>query len=589
MKVKLSAAWRLVRPFWVSQERWPARGLLLLIILIDMTRAYAAVRMTYWHRDFLDALTAFDMAAFKTQLWVFVLVAGPGIFLDTARPWFNQKLEMRWRTWLTHRYLDRWLGGTTYYRMERERVIDNPDQRVAEDLRLLATETLRLSLGLLDNIVKLISYSAVVWTISGSLAFAIWGQSFVIPGYMLWAAVLYALAGSLLLEKIGKPMVEVDYQQQRREAHFRFLMVRLRENAEQIAFYRGAGTERARLTEAFETIRLNWRDVMRYTKRVTFLRESYIEVGAFIPYLLIVPRYFAKEITLGMVQQLTLAFGRARQGLSWFIFSYKDLALLRAVFRRLLEFDAALGKAPVNGIVAQAGPDAVLRARTLQLQNVEGQPLVAIESLDIAPGERWLLRGRSGAGKSTVLRALAGLWPHGSGSISWPGHGRVMFVPQLSYLPVGSLRACLSYPSEEGQFETEQYLEALRSVRLAALADRLDEEGNWAKRLSPGEQQRLAFARVLLQRPAYLFLDEATSSLDAENEAWVYGLVTSRLQGLALLSVAHRDSVREFHTHTLDLEFTTEAQRDFTVSEPVPAQAGKSNDDTQRWLYREPA
>lgn len=553
LAAQLAAAWRLVRPFWTSEARWPARGLLLLIILIDMARAYAAVRMTYWHRDFLDALTAYDMAAFKTQLWVFVLVAGPGIFLDTARPWFNQKLEMRWRAWMTGTYLDRWLAGTAYYRMERERLIDNPDQRIAEDLRLMASETLRLSLGLLDNVVKLVSYSAVVWTLSGSLSFAIGGHAFVIPGYMLWAAVLYALAGSVLQERIGKPLVAVDYQQQRQEAQFRFLMVRLRENAEQVAFYRGTRTERTRLAQAFDGIQHNWRDVMRYTKRITFLRFSYIEVGAFIPYLLIVPRYFAKEITLGMVQQLTLAFSRARQSLSWFIFTYKDLALLRSVFRRLHEFDSALGTRASQGILMEMGSDSTLRVQALRVHHADGQPLAAIDALDIAPGQRWLVRGRSGVGKSTVLRALAGLWGHGSGVIIWPDKGQVMFVPQLSYLPMGSLRACLSYPSEEGRFSTDEYLDALQSVQLSALASQLDEDGNWAKHFSPGEQQRLAFARVLLQRPSYLFLDEATASLDGEAQACVYRAITDRLPNLALLSVGHRDSLRQWHTHECDL------------------------------------
>ncbi len=557
IKEQFSAAWRLAKPYWISEERWAARGLLALIIAIDLTRAYTAVRMTYWQRDFFDALADFDAAAFWRQIWVFLVIAVSSIFLDTTRPWFNQKLEMRWRSWLTDVYVGRWLHANAYYRINREKLVDNPDQRIAEDLRMMATETLRLSLGLLDNVVRLVSYGTVVWAISGSLAFAVGGINISIPGYMLWAAILYALAGSLFLEKIGKPMAAVDYQQQRREAHFRFLMVRLRENAEQIAFYGGGETERGQLGSAFTAIRHNWRDVMRYTKRVTFFKEAYIEVGAFVPYLIIVPRYFAREITLGTVQQVTLAFSRVRGGLSWFIMMYKDLALLRSVYMRLNEFDAALATPQVSDIKTVEGNSAVLRTHGLRLALPDGSALDEPLDLALHPGERWLICGPSGAGKSTLLRALAGLWPHGSGSIEWPVSAKAMFVPQQSYLPNGTLRACLCYPDNGSDAGTDECVELLRAVRLEHLTEHLDESDSWSTRLSPGEQQRIAFVRVLLQKPTHLFLDEATASLDASNEATLYGLVLARLPGVTLISVAHRDRLQPFYTHTLNRRGTS--------------------------------
>lgn len=550
---RLATAWRLLVPYWVSEDRWPGRALLALIIATDLLRTYVAVRVTYWQRDYWDALAAHDVGAFWQLMWVFLVIICFSSVFDTARIWFFQALEMRWRAWMTDVFLGRWLDDRAYYRLARAGGIDNPDQRIGEDLQLLASDSLRLSLGMLDSLVKLFSYSAIVWSLSGSLSFALGGVGIEIPGYMLWVAVLYALFGSLLLEKIGHPLVRVDYHQQRCEAHFRYLMMRVRENAEQIAFYSGGRAETVRLRAAFTTIRENWRRIMDYTKRITLFHESYIEIGAFLPLLIIGPRYFAGAITLGAVQQLTLSFSRVRTSLSWFIFAYKDLALLRSVFRRLLEFEAAMAQPEHAGIdlVRSPRPDS-LRVAALNLQLPDGAPLVHINDLEMRAGERWLIRGPSGAGKSTLLRALAGLWPHGSGEIAMPA-GREMFLPQQSYLPVGSLRACLCYPSDEQWFGIGECIEALRAVRLEALVDELDVHDNWARRLSPGEQQRLAFARVLLHKPDWLFLDEASASLDPANEAAMYRLLIERLPGAGIVSVAHRESLAAFHDRTLEL------------------------------------
>ncbi|THF65402.1 ABC transporter ATP-binding protein/permease [Pseudothauera rhizosphaerae] len=549
----LGGAWQLLRPYWVSEDRWPARALLALIIATDLLRTYVAVRVTYWQRDYWDALAAHDVGAFWQLMWVFVVIICFSSVFDTARIWFFQMLEMRWRAWLTEVFVGRWLDDRAFYRIARAGGIDNPDQRIGEDLQLLASDSLRLSLGMLDSLVKLFSYSAIVWSLSGSLSFALGGIGIEIPGYLLWVAVLYALLGSLLLEKIGHPLVRVDYHQQRCEAHFRYLMMRVRENAEQIAFYSGGRAETVRLRAAFTTIRENWRRIMDYTKRITLFHESYIELGAFLPLLIIGPRYFAGAITLGAVQQLTLSFSRVRGALSWFIFAYKDLALLRSAFQRLLEFEAAMGEPEQSGIALARSPRPdSLRVAALNLRLPDGTPLAHIDDLEMRAGERWLIRGPSGVGKSTLLRALAGLWPHGSGEIAMPA-GREMFLPQQSYLPIGSLRACLCYPSDEQWFGIGECIEVLRAVRLESLADELDVHDNWTKRLSPGEQQRLAFARVLLHKPDWLFLDEATASLDPRNEALLYRLLIERLPGLTVVSVAHRESLAAFHTRVLEL------------------------------------
>lgn len=552
MSSELAKAWRIAKPYWVSEDRWPARGFLALLIAIDFAKVYTAVRMTYWHRDFWDAIAAFDVAEFWRQMLVFLVIAIAAIILDTARPWFNQRLEMRWRTWVTDVYLRRWLADKRYYHLDRERTVDNPDQRIAEDLRLMASNSLTLSLDFLRNVANLVSYSVIIWGLSSTLVLPFTDISFNAPGYLFWSVLVYAVVGSFLVERIGRSLVRADYTQQKREADFRFLLVRIRQSAEQIAFQSGETSERRRLSTRFQAIRENWRDIMTYTKRVTFFNETYIEIASLVAYVLILPSYFAREITLGMVQQGVLAFGRARMALSWFVHFYKDIALLRSVYRRLVEFDAALARPHESGIdVAHDGGEGIA-LQGVCLSMPDGSPLASIPDVRIAPGERWMLTGCSGAGKSTLLRAMAGLWPHGRGGILLP-KGSAMFVPQRNYLPTGSLRECLGYPSEQDALDAQAIEATLGDVRLAHLVPRLDETADWMRVLSPGEQQRLAFARILLHKPEYLLLDEATSALDEDNEQWMYCLLLERLPALTLVSVAHHMALEKFHTHVLEI------------------------------------
>ncbi|THF67577.1 ABC transporter ATP-binding protein/permease [Pseudothauera nasutitermitis] len=552
-RARLGAAWRLARAYWVSEERWPARGLLALVVVLDLLIVYRYTRISYWQKDFYDALTNYDVDAFYLGLLELLIIAMIGIVLDASRTYTAQYLEIRWRNWMTDVFLQRWFSGRAYYRFERGNGADNPDQRIAEDLRLMASNTLELGLGLLSNLTTLASFAVIVWGLSGTLSLALGGTTLEVPGYIFWAAVLYALAGSWAMEKIGGRMVTIDYTQQQREADFRVLLVRVREYAEQIAFYRGEKAEEARLRDSFRAIRANWREIMTYTKRITIADSFYTEVGAIVPTLLVGPRYFAHQMTFGDYMQLGQAFMRVRVSLSWFIYKYKELALLRSVYRRLVEFERVLAHPPDARTLVRPEPDAAaIEARGLSLRLPDGRQLVDTLDWRIAPGERWLIRGHSGAGKSTLLRALAGLWPHGSGEIAMPA-GREMFLPQQSYLPVGSLRACLCYPSDEQWFGIGECLAVLREVGLEELAGELDVHDNWAKRLSPGEQQRLAFARLLLHKPAWVFLDESTSSLDPRNESRLYELLIERLPGAAIVSVAHRTSLARFHTHALEL------------------------------------
>lgn len=554
MKNKFLATWRLIGAYWISEDRWFGRGLLALVVTLDFLIVARQARVTFWQKDFYDALANHDLAAFKYQLVVLAVIASFGVVMDTARTYAFQALDIRWRSWMTGVFLQRWLGDNAFYRIERDRSTDNADQRIAEDLNLLTTHVLELGLGLLTNIANLVTFSMLVWTLSGTISLVLFERTVDLPGYMLWAALIYAIIGSVVMERIAGRLVNIDYEQQRAEADFRFLLMRVRENAEQIALYGGHGTEQVRLRHTFSAIRSNWRALMTYTKRITVAERFFIEVGGLMPYLLASPRYFAGHITLGGVMQLAQSFMKVRTALSWFVHKYKDLAMLRSVCRRLVEFDAVIERPAPGGIVTSGTATAAIRTVDLVLRLPSGTPLNAPLDWHVLPGQRWLLRGPSGVGKSSLLRAIAGLWRHGNGRIERDSALHTLFVPQRSYLPLGSLRACLCYPLSESAFTQRQCEQALDDVGLGALRSELGAEDDWSRRLSPGEQQKVAFARILLHRPACLFLDEATSSLDMESEARLYERVIDRLPGLTLVSVAHRDSLSRYHSDVLTLQ-----------------------------------
>ncbi|VVE58868.1 Vitamin B12 transport ATP-binding protein BacA [Pandoraea iniqua] len=554
---KSPTAWQLIRPYWVSEKRWEGRRLLLLVIALNLAVVFINVRLNAWNARFYDALDKRNWPVFTSSLMEFAVLAFSFIIIATFRTYFRQMLEIKWRQWVTDTNLTKWFTRQAYYRIERDHLADNPDQRISEDIRTLVNSSLALSLDLLTTLVSLFSFVTILWTISGAVSFALGTMNVTVPGYMVWVAALYAVVGSFFIFKVGRPLVGLSYRQQQVEADFRFLLVRLRESSEQIALYRGEGAELSRLKSAFGAVRDNWWQIMVVTKRLIFANSIYGQIAIVFPIMAAAPRYFAGAVTLGVLMRIIDAFGQVSDGFSWFVNSFTTLADWKATINRLREFTRVIDEPPRAGgiavVPAPAGAAPAFTATDLQLALPNGSPLANVGSFAFARGSRWLVRGRSGCGKSTMLRALAGLWPFGSGQVDVPADARVLFLSQQSYLPIDTLAAALAFPSPPQTFTDAQYRNALAAVSLGQYSGDLQTVAHWARRLSGGEQQRLAAARALLQKPDFLFLDEATSALDVETEEAVYDALHANLPDTTIVSVAHRETLGRFHQHTMTL------------------------------------
>ena len=569
----LSKLWVLARPYWFAEEQqtiavwgrsvtikesWIARGLLAVIVGLSVLIVYMSKLINAWNARFFNALQDKNAEAFWAELQYWVVLVALFIVAFVYRLWLTQMLTIRWRRWLSEVYFRDWLADRTYYRMELvSQGTDNPEQRIEQDCATFTQQTLSISLGLLLQIMTLITFATVLWNLSGGFVLPIFG-GITIPGYMMWAAIAYALVGSTATYLIGRPLVRVNFQLERYNADFRYRMVRIRENAESIALYRGEQDEERRLRSAFGRIFETWWSLMTYNKRLAWLTSFYGQAASIFPIIVAAPQYFAGKIQLGVLTQTADAFGQVQGSLSWFVDTYATLAAWKAGVDRLTTFSEAMVKAKEEAAATafetspQETPELTLQDVDVRLPN--GTLLLEDVDVTIHQGESLLLRGPSGSGKTTLFRVLAGLWPFGRGRIGLPKDARVLFLPQKPYLPIGTLREVLSYPETPEHYTDEACREVLEACTLGHLVPRLAESTNWSLVLSGGEQQRVAFARALLYRPNWLFLDEASSALDEPTERRMYELLAQRLPGAAVISVAHRPSVEALHKRQLIID-----------------------------------
>ena len=554
----LRAAWGLAWPYWTGDEKWSARALLTAVVGLNLASVWLNVRLNAWNNDFYNALQNYDWPKFWWQFAIFGMIAASLIVVAVYQLYLRQSLQIRWRRWMTERFLNDWLGDQAYYRMQLDQsATDNPDQRIAEDLERFTTISLALSIGLMNAAVTLLSFLFILWTLSGSLAIPLWGDAHIeIPGYMVFAALVYAVAGTWLTQRIGSPLVGLLYNQQRYEADFRFSLVRLRENAESVAFYGGESRELSVFQGRFSHVVSNWWNVIRRRKKLAWFTTGYAQVAIVFPFLVAAPRYFAKEIQLGGLMQISSAFGQVQDSLSFIVTSYVEIAEYQSVVERLRGFrdkvdEIAAGRQGPQPIAVERG-GAGVEVDRLGIRLPGGDLLHEDIALAAGPGNPVLVTGPSGSGKSTLLRAIAGLWPFGRGRIRL-GDGHVLFLPQRPYLPLGTLADAIAYPELDHQPRRAELEAALHAVGLSYLVGQLDEEGNWALRLSGGEQQRLGFARVLLARPDIVFLDEATSALDEAAEAALYRLLRDAGWQPTIVSVGHHGTLKRFHEAVIDL------------------------------------
>jgi len=550
-------AWRLMSSYWHSQEKWKARGLLAGVIALTLGQVYMLVLLNGWNNDFYNALQQRAFESFWPLIGQFAGFAFLHIIFAVYAIYVRQILEIKWRNWMTDKYLDRWLGHQTYYRLQvaGQDDMDNPDQRIADDVNSFVNLTLGLFVGVLKQATSLVAFVVILWNLSGSLDIPLGDTVLSVPGYMVFVTLIYSVVGTWLAHKVGRKLIRLNYDQQRFEADFRFSMVRVRENSESVAFYGGEKPELQNFRERFALVIGNFWGLMKRTKLLNFYVNGYAQIAIIVPVLMCAPQYFSGTMQLGGFMQTISAFGRVQDALSYFVESYDSIAQYVAVIRRLGGFAGHMEEAEAltSSFDFTRNTSNALQLWQMDIALPDGRQLAEKLSIAVPAGKRLLISGGSGAGKSTLLRAIAGIWPYGTGEISLPTGWRTMFLPQRPYLPLGSLRRAIYYPQPVPENTDDNLSGLLEHFGLQKLAGQLDAVDDWSRILSLGEQQRLAFIRILLLRPDIVFLDESTSALDEPREAQAYEILHQMLPQMAVVSVGHRSSLLNCHDKQLVL------------------------------------
>lgn len=552
--------WYLTKSYWQSEEKKKAFFLLACIIALTLGVVYMLVLLNQWNNSFYSALQNYDAKKIFDELIHFSWLAAIYILLAVYSYYLQQTLILNWRRWLTTRFIDIWLQNKTYYNLQMfGKDTDNRDQRISEDVRQFVEMTLSFGIGILKAFCTFASFVVILYNLSGSLSFTFMGKTWTINGYMLWASLLYSVIGTYITHIVGRKLVKINFIQQKYEADFRFSMIRLRESAESVAFYRGEAQEGSVFKQRFKMLLDNFWKLVNKQKQLVFLNSGYSQIAIIFPFVVAMNRYLTKEVTLGGLMQVASAFGRVQDSLSYFVDMYSSIAQWQAVVMRLTCFGHHMHdvyqQAERFHVERFAAAD-VVEVNNMQINLPDGKPLLENISFTLHPGHNVLIKGVSGSGKSTLLRAISGIWPFVDGKIFLPERDKLMFIPQKSYLPLGTLRAALNYPGNKPIDDTELiYLMDL--CQIGYLKDKLDLEADWSHVLSVGEQQRLAFVRAHIQQPQWLFLDEATSALDEDTEANMYSLLQERLQQTTVVSVGHRSTLNKYHELVLRLNKST--------------------------------
>lgn len=570
LKDRRYTMWQLIRAYWLSNNRIHAYLFFAVVMLMTVTLVGFDVVFSYWYNYFYDALQAYDKSGTIKLLFVFFIIAGIYIIIAVYRYYISQVFGLRWRRWLTDQFIGRWLQKRSYYLLENfDEKTDNPDQRIQEDIAALVSFTIDLSIGLVSAVTTFFAFIYILWSLSGVFTLSLGSLgTYKIPGYLVWVAVLYAIIGTMLTIKLGRPLIALNFEQQRREATFRYAAVDLRTHAENVALYRGENHQRTILRGLFDRVLDNWFMLIVRQKILLWFTAGYNQVSVVLPLLVALPNYFDKVFLLGGLIQSLKAFGSVQESLSFLVNSYTRIAEWQAVGQRLTTFlnhmsDVEEKAALQDKLVIKKQDKDAIFSKEVTISTPRDELLLQNINEEFVHGSHYLIKGISGIGKSTFVRTIAGIWPYASGEVMLPKNKLVMYIPQRPYMPIGTLKEAIMFPDHVNPELEKNIVKTLKQCKLEHLIPRLAETAAWSEQLSPGEQQRIGFCRVLLHKPDWVFLDESTSSMDVNNEQYIYNLLKTELPDCSIVSVGHRPTLDMHHTHIIDMA-------KYAV-EPVPA------------------